>query len=57
MEMDKTAELTEDLLKAQIRLGMIARMARVNIEKNPGQEEFPEVMESILAVCGNVLES
>jgi hypothetical protein len=43
---------TAELLRAQIRLGMIARMIRVNIEESPTEEEFPEVMETIIAACG-----
>lgn len=45
-------ESTAELLKAQIRLAMIARMIRVKIEESPTEEDFPEVMETILAACG-----
>lgn len=52
MKMDKKPELTTELLKAQIRLGMVARMVRLNMEETPGEEEYPDVMETLLAVCG-----
>lgn len=52
MTTDKKAISAAELLKAQVRLGMIARMVRVNIEEGPGEDEFPEVMETILAACG-----
>ncbi len=52
MKTEMKPESTAELLKAQIRLGMIARMIRVNIEGPPTEEDFPEVMETILAACG-----
>lgn len=52
MKTEMKSESTAELLKAQIRLGMIARMIRVNIEGSPTEEDFPEVMETILAACG-----
>lgn len=52
MKTEMKSESTAELLKAQIRLGMIARMIRVNVEGSPTEEDFPEVMETILAACG-----
>ena len=48
----KESELTTALMRAQIRLGMIARMARLNIEETPKEHEFAEVMQTIIAACG-----
>ena len=52
MTMEKKPDLTTEILKAQIRLGMVARMVKLNIEETPGEEEYPDVMETILAACG-----
>ena len=45
-------EIATDLLQARARLALIARMARLNLERYPDQREFNEVMETILATCG-----
>ena len=42
-------QLTTDWIRARIRLGMIARMARLNMEQTPSKSEFTEVMQTILA--------
>ena len=52
MTTEKNPKSTAELLRAQIRLGMIARMVRVNIDESPEEDEFPEIMETILAACG-----
>ena len=52
MTMNREAELTTDLMRAQARLGIIARMARTSMEETPRQQEFAEVMQTILAACG-----
>ena len=52
MTTEKNPKSTAELLRAQIRLGMIARMVRVNIDESPAEDEFPEIMETILAACG-----
>ncbi len=52
MTIEKKPELTTELLKAQIRLGMVARMVKLNIEETPVEAEFPDVMETLLAACG-----
>jgi hypothetical protein len=52
MAIEKKPELTAELLKAQIRLGMVARMVKLNIEETPSEEDIPDVMETLLAACG-----
>ena len=52
MSRSRVSELTTDLMRAHIRLGMIARMAKLNIEETPKEHEFAEVMQTILAACG-----
>jgi hypothetical protein len=52
MKTDEKTKSPAQLLRAQIRLSMLARMVRVNIEESPAEEDIPEVMESILAACG-----
>jgi hypothetical protein len=52
MTKSRESELTTDLMRAQIRLGMIARMATLNLEQAPKEHEFAEVMQTILAACG-----
>ncbi len=56
MSKSRESELTTDLMRAQIRLGMIARMARLHIDKTPEEHEFAEVMQTILAACGQETE-
>ena len=46
-----TSRLTDDLLRAQARLALIARMARHNLEQSPSQQEFSEILRIILAAC------
>ncbi len=48
----RESELATDLMRAQIRLGIIARMATLNIEETPKEHEFAEVLQTILAACG-----
>ena len=52
MAKSRESELTTDLMRAQIRLGMIARMATLNLEETPKEHEFAEIMQTILAACG-----
>jgi hypothetical protein len=52
MKIDDKTKSPAQLLRAQIRLGMLARMVRVNIEESPGEEDIPEVLETIRAACG-----
>ena len=52
MTKSRESELTTDLMRAQIRLGMIARMARLSMEETPKEHEVAEVMQTILAACG-----
>ena len=52
MKPDKKPEPAAELFKAKLRLGMIARMVRVSIEESPTDEEIPDVMETLLAACG-----
>ena len=52
MSRSRESELTTDLMRMQIRLGMIARMAKLNMEQVPQEHEFTEVMQTILAACG-----
>ena len=52
MTTKKNPKSTAELLRAQIRLGMIARMVRLSIDESPAEEEYPEIMETILAACG-----
>jgi hypothetical protein len=51
------SELRTNLMRAQIRLGMIARIARLNMEEPQRQQELAEVMQAILAACGPQDES
>ena len=46
------ADLTTDLMRAQARLGLIARMAKLNLEETPDEQEFTEILRNILAACG-----
>ena len=50
------SNLATDLMQARARLALIARMVRVNLENRPDDEDFNEVMETILATCGTHLE-
>jgi hypothetical protein len=52
MKPDKKPEPVTELFKAKLRLGMIARMVRVSIEESPTDDEIPDVMETLLAACG-----
>lgn len=52
MTTSREAELNTDLKRAHIRLSIIARMAQLNMEEAPREQEFSEVMQSILAACG-----
>ena len=45
----REAQLAAELMRARIRLGMIARMAELNMENTPRESEFAEVMQTILA--------
>ena len=45
-------DLTTDLMRAQARLGLIARMAKLNLEETPDQQEFTEILRNIIAACG-----
>ena len=46
-------ELTTDLLRAETRLALIARMAKLNLEQRPDQQDFDEVLQTILATCSS----
>jgi hypothetical protein len=46
------SQLATDLMQAEARLALIARMARHNLEALPDAQEFGEVMLTILAACG-----
>jgi hypothetical protein len=52
MKVEKKPEPVAELFKAKLRLGMIARMVRVSIEESPTDDEIPDVMETLLAACG-----
>ena len=52
MNKQNDAELATDLMRARIRLTMIARMARVGMENNDHDSELIELMQTILATCG-----
>ena len=52
MKAEKKPEPAAELFKAKLRLGMIARMVRVSIEESTKEEEIPDVMETLLAACG-----
>ncbi len=52
MKAEKKQEPVAELFKAKLRLGMIARMVRVSIEDVPTEDEIPDVMETLLAACG-----
>lgn len=52
MKAEKKPEAVAELFKAKLRLGMIARMVRVSIEESPTEEDIPDVMETLLAACG-----
>jgi hypothetical protein len=45
-------DLTTDLMRAQARLGLIARMAKLNLQETPDEQDFAEVLRNILAACG-----
>ena len=47
------SQLANDLMKAQARLALIACMARQNLAEQPSEEEFSEIMRTILAACTN----
>ena len=55
MEAEVT-RLADDLLRAKARLALIARMARHNLDQAPSEQEFDEVMRTILAACENRTE-
>ena len=43
-------------MQAKVRLALITKMARHNLENTPDQVEFTEVMKTILAACGSYTE-
>jgi hypothetical protein len=53
MTRSKESELSTNLMRAEARLGMIARMARLNMEEALKQHEFAKVLQTILAASGH----
>jgi hypothetical protein len=53
MTTSKESELTGNLMRAEARLGIIARMARLNMEESLDEEEFAKVLQTILAASGH----
>jgi hypothetical protein len=53
MTTSKESELTGNLMRAEARLGIIARMARLNMEEALDEEEFAKLLQTILAASGH----
>ncbi len=49
----KESELSTNLMRAEARLGIIARMARLNMDEGLKQHEFAKVLQTILAASGH----
>jgi hypothetical protein len=52
MARDNHSELNADLMRANLRLGLIAQMAKSNLQEPLTEHEFTEVMRAILDACG-----
>jgi hypothetical protein len=53
MSRNRESELTTNLMQAEARLGIIARVARLNMEELLDDHEFARVLQTILAASGH----
>jgi hypothetical protein len=49
----RESELTSNLMRAEARLGIIARMARLNMQESLEEHEFARLLQTILAASGH----
>ena len=49
---NENKDLASSLAQARARLNVIARMAQLNMQCKPSEEDFNDVLRSILAACG-----
>ena len=53
----KESELSTNLMRAEARLGIIARMAQLNMQETLNEDEFAKLLQTILAASGHDVDS
>ncbi len=57
MTTSRESELTSNLMRAEARLGIIARMAQLNMQETLKEDEFAKLLQTILAASGHQVNS